>query len=649
MALKRINKSMIDQEFVNEVVNHGQQLNEVSSQLAQIVTDVKLVDGEDATAKIQSALDKKGWVRIITPGTFLTGRLYIDSDTKLELMPGVKLKKKDGTNHHILVNKGHTTNTRNKNITVKGGTWDLNNVGNPISSGDMSTNPQSNPGIGIVFRGVDNLTIENIEDIGNEWKYAFLITDINKGTFRKININNESDGLHFQPPLNNITIEDISGVTHDDLISFTMGDYPRYSLGQTGNIENVRVENVYGGETTDELIKMVGSGIDGKSIFKNLYFKNLSGYATIYPVYIMKEDQATPNPCLKDTKLENVVFENIDVKISGSQSYFCIGAISGDITIKKLKIKQSDSLRPILLQKCNMSKVVLEDIDVIASAGTEATNYLVRIDNTASEILDQLIFKDSNIKLNSSAVNSLIYPTAKSLKSLFISNLKVDAVSSMLIYLDGANTDGTDVFINNSLINTNILVSSVNKVSIYLSNSKITTPLRTLHLYDGANIRLRSYNSDINVVINGLTAARFLSLTGDLKSTVIPTSLTPLEDDTYFYSSATDVRNKGTYKYNGSRWIKLNGLKEFDVTVTVGTLAANSVTEFTVNLLDVSAYALVFANPTFALPNGVSYSFTMRNAGVGRLRLTNPTTSAITFDAGTQVAWKIKTIDFDYQ
>ena len=630
-----------------EATNNSRLLS-AEQQLADIVTDVKLTQGADSTAIIQAALNKKGHVRIVSQGTFLTGQLIIDSDTKFELLPGVKLKKKDGANSYILTNKANVDGVRNKNIHLIGGEWDMNSVNNPDNGGDSSVNPLNWSGIGILFNKVDNLTITDIADIGNEWKYCFLIADINGLKIDNITMHNESDGLHFQPPLKNVEISNIGGVTHDDLISFTMGDYNRYAVGKTGHIENVEVINVYGGEGTDQLIKLVGDGLDGLSKFKNMRFSNLGGYAYLAAVNILKDDQAAANDYLHGTHLENVVFENIDVKVRDNLSYFAVGASSGDITIRKLKVRQEDTSRPIWLNHCNMAKVVIEDMIVVSDGSIKDVATLINIRNSTGEIIDQLIIKDSNINYNSSADPYIIYGANQCVKDVFISNVVCNAPMSLFAVFEGVNTDGINMHIDNSRLSVNYLSMVYAKLNFYISNSRITTATRTLHLMNGANVRIVSSSSDLTVVINGMTASRFLSLSGDLKASVLSSLLSPQIGDRYFYDSATDVKNRGVYLYDGTKWVKWFSLVDYNATVTAGTLAAQSTTDFLITIADIGNYKSVMASPQFALPTGVVYSVTHLTENGVRLRLANITAAPVVFDPATQIAWNFKVIRDSY-
>lgn len=617
-------------------------------QLADIVTNVKAVDGEDATAKIQSALNKKGHVRLYGTGTVFTGRLLIDDDTVFEVMPGFTLKKKTGTDHYILVNRGHVEGYRNKNITVKGGHWHMNAVGNPNAGGDLSTNIQAWSGMGIMFNKVDNLIIEDIEEIGEEHKYCFLIADITQGIFRRINMVNESDGLHLQPPLNNITIEDISGVTNDDLISFTMGDYPRYSLGQYGNVENVICRNIHGREGTAELVKMVGSGMDGKSVFKNMKFENISGYASAFPVFIMKEDQAIANPCLKDTKLENVVFENVNAVQTAGSATFSIGAASGDITIKKLKINHDQSDRHIILNKCNLDKVHIDDVHVIPGAGTMTrTTSVVNIAND-TEVVKQLIISNSNIELNNVAGAHLVFSNNGSVKTVHIDKSIIKMNNGTILSMGGVTANTTNVFVDNSDITANILANVSIPLNVSVSNSKISTILRTFQMNDGANVRLLTNNTDLSLVINGTTANRLLSVNGDLKSNSMSSVFTPRIGDSYIYDNPNDQKNKGRYTFNGVIWSRNFTLTSFNTDVIVGTLNAHSTKEMQISSVGIGNNKSVMANPTFVLPIGVVFSVIHRQTDLIRLRLANVTAAPIVFNDTTEKEWNIKVINDAY-
>jgi len=215
-------------------------------------------NGSDDTSVIQAALDRKGHVVLQTPGTYITDKLLIDSDTWLDIRGGVTIKKIDGSISELLVNKGHITATRNKNIKITGGLWDLN-YPNTTAPGNYGSDPQTNPGIGILMHRVDGFVMSDFEQVGYEHKYTILVSDGNNIRFDGILLDNRSDGIHFHPPMNNVIVENISGYTGDDTIAFTMGDYDAYNLSDIGDIENVVVNNVNTNSNQGH-VKLTGRG-----------------------------------------------------------------------------------------------------------------------------------------------------------------------------------------------------------------------------------------------------------------------------------------------------------------------------------------------------------------------------------------------------
>jgi hypothetical protein len=545
---------------------------EIDTSLAQITTNVSSFGAKgdgvaDDTVSIQNALDKKGHVIITKPGTYLVGRLVIDDNTFFDIASGVILKKKDGTNKNILINKGHLTNTRNKNIWVRGGTWAMNKEGNPNNSGDYSLDKQSWSGTGILFRGVDGLKITDVAEIGGEHKYCYIIADCTNIEARNINFNNESDGLHFQPPIKNLVVQNITGYTHDDMIAFTMGDYPRYALGVDGDIENVLVQNVNASAGTAEHIKLVGSGINGTSVFRNMRFENIRGYYNVYSVCIMKEDQASANVYLQNTKLENVVFSNINPTPSNNTAaYFSIGAVSGDVTIENCTFKQQNTLRHIELTGKGagagtggiLDKVTIRNCKCIDNSAVNNMSWFIRVDNKI--IVKQLNFENCRLDLNTSVENAVIYATNNSIQNLYISNSHFKLGVAKLLDYDGASATRVYVKIANSRIETcqrGIGMFST-PVTINLSNFESNPTSHTIYCNDGADIRLTSSGSIISpkIYTNGLSGVRKFSLnSADIGYDGLLSALTPQEGD-MVRVFGTDPLGKGIYYYNGTTWTK---------------------------------------------------------------------------------------------
>ncbi|MFA2690500.1 hypothetical protein [Bacillus mycoides] len=204
---------------------------------------------------------------------------------------------------------------------------------------------------------------------------VFLITDVNNFKGNNINMNNGSDALHFQPLLENIKLENIPVNTDDDLL-FTMGDYTNYALGTTGNIENVYIRNVHV-NNADQVLKLVGSGIGGKFKFKNISLENVTIITKFCVLQILKGYLADGNNYLKDIKLKNINFSNINVEFTQvNGQYFDLCAVEGDIIISKVNVNSQNMLRVLnVLKGSSLQKLTLSNITI--KSNTAITNNIL--------------------------------------------------------------------------------------------------------------------------------------------------------------------------------------------------------------------------------------------------------------------------------
>jgi hypothetical protein len=551
------------------MVKTNRGIGDVTTKLAEIARQLYLEENVDNTATIQAALDKKGHIKIISrdgqPKVITTGKLLIDSDTTFELGAGVTLKKKDATNASILVNKGHTTipATRNKNICIKGGKWDLNKDGNDNAQcGSFPTNSQSWGLCGILMNGVDGLKITDVEEVGNEYKYCYLIANCTNIYCSNINFNNHSDGLHFQPPINNLLVENITGLTEDDTISFTMGDYTPYALGVDGDIENVLVRNLNMSDGTAEHVKLVGDGINHTSKFRNMRFENIRGEAIVKSVCILQKDQNVANDYLNATYLENVSFSNIQPKTSGQQEVFQICATSGDITVENATWEQSGGARYIQIANGDngtLNKLTVKNIKSVTPIANAMSSF-IRCD--ATMIVEQLNIIDCILDFSLATSGYGIYPTNNSIKRVNIDNSYFDlGVAGNLLYYDGVNAERTSIkIINSEIINERVFGKIAVPVDIYILNSIINNSAHFAYFDDNGDLNIMSANSKYAIALyaNGLSAVRILELNGtDFGFNGLLSTLTPQEGDIVRSVNASEVSGKGIYYYNGTAWEKI--------------------------------------------------------------------------------------------
>lgn len=527
------------------------------------VTVVTVSDGEDVTAKLQAALDGKGHIKVFGAGTVLTGKLTIYSDTWLDINYGLTIKKKDGTNNHLLVSSYYEDAVRNKNIRISGGKWDMNDAGNPNSGGSYQAVPRTWSGIGILMHGVDGLKIEKVQEIGGEHKYAYLIADCTNIYCGYINFANESDGLHFQPPIKNLLVENLTGWTHDDMVSFTMGDYTRFALGVDGDIENVLVRNIYAADTTDEHIKLVGDGINRTSVFRNMRFENIRGEATIASVCIPEKDIVDGNAYLNGTHLENIVFSNIQSKVAGGVPVFLLSATSGDITIENAVWDQTGTSRYIRMAGGSggtIDKLTVRNIKSLTPVAYAMSSFIYA-DSTVT--LKQLVIEDCRLNFNLATTGYFVYLTNGNIKQIMISNSWFETADADIrfVYMEGASADRVNLQILNSYIKTQILILASSPITAQISSSKITTSLNIAYLTDGADVKIMSTSCVYAVAVqpNTPTAVRKFGISGyDIGFAGLLSTLTAIAGDMVRSTNASEPTGKGLYFYNGTAWEKIS-------------------------------------------------------------------------------------------
>lgn len=123
---------------------------------------------------------------------------------------------------------------RDSNIEVFGGTWDRG-----TNTGSDSTLSHS-----IYFRHIDGLYIHDLKVTTGAAKYAINPGDCTNTVVRNIDLSTYSDGIHFNGPCKNVTVDNVTGTTGDDMVAFTCSDYTAFN-DVNGGMTNITVRNIY--------------------------------------------------------------------------------------------------------------------------------------------------------------------------------------------------------------------------------------------------------------------------------------------------------------------------------------------------------------------------------------------------------------------
>ena len=225
----------------------------------------------DDLPAIQEMLDNRSYVYLPPPEkNYLIGKaIRLSSGQELRLDRFSRIMLIEHSNTCMLKNRN--AGTRDKNIKVSGGIWDMNHRfqrPNPahfsdkkkgeLSPGEWSRErADSDPyckeplpiysGFCMMFFNVAGLTVSDIT-IENPVTYGIDVAFTENFTVENIHFDYfegspklwNMDGIHIEGGCKNGYIHNLSGTCHDDTIALTTEDLYR------GDIENITVDGIYG-------------------------------------------------------------------------------------------------------------------------------------------------------------------------------------------------------------------------------------------------------------------------------------------------------------------------------------------------------------------------------------------------------------------
>lgn len=215
------------------------------------------------TAFLQDLLDRTGTVRVERPGTYQINKtLIIRADTRLELAPGVRLVAAPESRCALIENEHFAGGGRDQNISIIGGIWDGNCDEQGLDAYYEAKHRLDHPYSTELFRGkllrfahVDHIALEKLT-VKDPVSYGIQIADSNGFLTRDIFFDynchfGTTDGVHINGPAYNGVIENLYGITNDDMVSLTTVDevHAEVTKGEIANvcIRNVSAKNGYSG------------------------------------------------------------------------------------------------------------------------------------------------------------------------------------------------------------------------------------------------------------------------------------------------------------------------------------------------------------------------------------------------------------------
>lgn len=277
-------------------------------------TTIVINGTEDITLDVDNALRSGGIIKIIGNGVgLITNPLIIyQNNTHIIVDNNITLRWMHPT-YAVMLRTVYTVNhsTILDNISVEGGTWDLN--GADKSSGAP----------GMMMIGITNFRMRNMKLI-DAFKFFvgfglinhFEISDIT------IKLNNTSivgkDGLHFNGACRNGVISNITGNTTDDLVALNFGG------------------DIIGGDEDDT---MMGHGDSYNIVVKNIFADN-----AMEAVRLLADDIYKVTDIVIDG-VYGVVNKHSCISISGWM-YYGHPAKFGNITLSNIHVRTATTVNP---------------------------------------------------------------------------------------------------------------------------------------------------------------------------------------------------------------------------------------------------------------------------------------------------------------
>lgn len=188
---------------------------------------------------------------------FVNGPITIPNNTDIEIKAGVTVSGSAGNLKPVFVSDkwayvlsnrsiatGFATNTSDiSNRSDYIGIWGGGTVDYNYSTGGAANGLEAHC---ICIASVARVKLGGGLEIKGAIKYSYLVANIQYLDAQGLRFNNNSDGLHLQPPIDYAYVRDLYGTTGDDMFAMTGGDYLDYDLGLRGTFNHIDVKGIYG-------------------------------------------------------------------------------------------------------------------------------------------------------------------------------------------------------------------------------------------------------------------------------------------------------------------------------------------------------------------------------------------------------------------
>ncbi|MGL5283803.1 MAG: hypothetical protein ACRC8W_19050 [Plesiomonas shigelloides] len=188
---------------------------------------------------------------------FVNGPITVPNNTDIEIKAGTTVSGASGNTKPVFVSEkwayvlsnravsgGFASNTSDLgNRSDYIGIWGGGTVDYNYSTGGTSNGMEMHC---ICIASAVRVKLGGGLEIKGARKYSYLVANVQYLDAQGLRFNNNSDGLHLQPPIDYAYVRDLYGTTGDDMFAMTGGDYLDYDLGLRGTFNHIDVKGIYG-------------------------------------------------------------------------------------------------------------------------------------------------------------------------------------------------------------------------------------------------------------------------------------------------------------------------------------------------------------------------------------------------------------------
>ena len=238
---------------------------------------------ENGNDHLQPLLDRGGNIDFRVPGIYmLHAPLTIRSHTRLRVGPGITFRAAPRSLCSLIENEAFYGDGMDEEIEIVGGIWDaacddqgLTPLTYAVNRNDHPYDPRVFTGKAIRFAHVRRLTFRDAT-VKDPVSYGVQIADAQDFTVRDIHFDyncnfGTADGVHINGPAYDGVIENMHGITNDDMVSLTTVDEAHAEVTR-GPIRRIRIDGVHA-ENGYTGVRLLSCGEE----LTDIQVKNVSG------------------------------------------------------------------------------------------------------------------------------------------------------------------------------------------------------------------------------------------------------------------------------------------------------------------------------------------------------------------------------------